>query len=136
MTVMKRYASAVFDRANLTLVDLQNLTTPVPVVYEPSDLFAIYKSIFSLNLNSTTWDTSTQYSFLLTITTFLQGTDSETQIPSLGSIRQIRLQEFLATPIIVYNDAWLGRNVSDPDMGKSLVLAISSYRVFALRSPI
>jgi len=127
---MKRYASAIFDRSNLTLLDLQDLSEPTPVVYEPADLFAVYQQVLAINLNSTGWPTSTPFSLLLTITSFLQSNGSgDSQFQSLGSLRNIRLQEFLATPLIIYNDAWLGQNVSDPDMGKSLVLAIPSYRV-------
>jgi len=133
MTVMKRYGSTIFDRSNLTLLDVKDLTDPLPIIYEPSDLFNVYQKIFTVNLNSPGWDTSTPFSLLLSVSTFLL-TSASQQIQSLGSLREIRLQEFLATPIVIYNDAWLGRAVSDSDMGKSLALAIPSYRVLDPRS--
>ena len=102
--------------------------TPISIVYEPEDLFAVYEEVLAVNLTSPNWDQSTPFSFLLTIVTFLEG-DATTKIQEIGASREIRLQEFLATPIVIFSDAWLGRMVSDPDMGKALVLATSSYRV-------
>jgi hypothetical protein len=127
MTVSKRHGSTIFDRSNLTLIDVIDLSEPLQVIYEPEELFAFYEFVFAIDLNSTDFFLSTPYSFLLTISSYLQG--SKNQIQPLGGSPQIRLQEFLATPTVIYNDAWLGLTVSDPDMGKSLALAIASYRV-------
>jgi len=132
MTVTKRHGSTVFDRANLTILDVTELSEPIPVTYEPEDFFAFYEYIFAVDLNSTDFPTSTPYSFLVTITSYLQGSDN--QIEPLGGSPGIRLQEFLATPVVIYNDAWLGLTVSEPGMGKSLALAIASYRVSCINA--
>ena len=129
MTVLKRHASTVFDRGNLTVIDVTDLSDPTPVTSKPEDLFAIYQSVFSMNLNQTNVELSTPYSLLLTLSGYLQST-GEKNIATIGGVAaNSRLMAFLATPIIIYNDAWLGRTVSDPDMGKSLALATASYRV-------
>lgn len=128
MTVTKRHGSTVFDRANLTIVDVTELSDPVPVTYEPTDFFAFYEHIFAVDLNSTDFDRSTPFSLLVTISSYLQGA-GHNGIQPLGGSPLIRLQEFLATPVVIYNDAWLGLTASEPDMGKSLALAITSYRV-------
>lgn len=130
MTISKRYASAIFDRANLTLIDVKDLSPPIPMVYEPEDLFAIYEALLSVNLTSPDWDQSTPFSLLFTVITFLQNKINP-QIRSTGTLPQIQLEQFLATPIVIFCDAWLGRLVSDLDMGKSLVLTASSYRVLS-----
>lgn len=129
MTVFKRHGSTIFNRSNLTLIDVIDFSEPIQVTYDPQDLFAFYEFVFAIDLNSTDFFLSTPYSFLLTISSYLQGSGSKGQIQPLGGSPQIRLQEFLATPTVIYNDAWLGLTVSDPDMGKSLALAIASYRV-------
>ena len=128
MTISKRHASTIFDRANLTLVDIKDLSEPISVLYEPEELFTIYHNVLAVNLSLPDWDQSTSFSLLLTVITFLQSVP-DPQIQSLGALRQIRLQEFLATPIIIFNDVWLGSMVSDSDMGKAVALAVPSYRV-------
>ena len=127
MTISRRHATAIFDRANLSLVDVKDLSEPVPVMYEPHDLFTIYEKVLAVNLSMPDWPQSTSFSFLFSIITFLQVEDPGIQ-PYTG-LRQVRLNEFLATPILIYGDAWLGRVVKDSDMGKTLALAIPSYRV-------
>jgi hypothetical protein len=132
MTISKRHGSPIFDRTNLTLLDVVDLTEPLPVTYEPADLFAFYEFVFAINLNSTDFFTSSPYSFLFTVSSYLQGSRDPNQIEPIGGSSEIRLQEFLATPIVIYNDAWLGSTVSDPDMGEQLALAIASYRVLSM----
>lgn len=131
MTILKRYASTVFDRSNHTIVDVIEMSSPTPVTYTAQDFFAFYEYIFKVDLNSTDFPTSTPYSFLLTITSYLQNSGENNKLEPLGGSPQRRLQEFLAAPVIIYNDAWLGSTVSDPDMGKTLSLAIASYSVLS-----
>jgi hypothetical protein len=60
---------------------------------------------------------------------FLQR-NQDNQLDSGGGSRQLRLQEFLATPFAVFNNAWFslpGDNVTE--MGKSVALAVPGYRV-------
>ena len=130
MTVARRHASTVFDRTNLTIVDVVDMSEPVPVSYQPEDLFGFYNRIFAIDTNSTNWNTSTPFNLLLTLSSYLQPSSAK-HIDPFG-LQQVRLQEILATPLVIYNDGWLGKNISIPDMGKSLALAIPSYRVIKL----
>jgi hypothetical protein len=127
MTISQRRASAVYDRYNFTILDVTKLSDPSPVTYEPEDFFGFYDAIFAIDINQTDWSLSTQYSFLVSLSSYL-GFDQHNEIDAGGGVRQLRLQEFLATPIAIFNDAWLGEPAED--MGKSLALAIPSYRVF------
>lgn len=132
MTISKRYASTVFDRSNHSIVDIIEMSSPKPVTYAPQDFFAFYEYILKVDLNATDFPISTPYSFLLTITSYLQNSGENNRLEPLGGSPQRRLQEFLAAPIVIYNDAWLGSKVSDPDMGKSLSLAVVSYSVISV----
>ena len=125
MTISKRRASTVFDRFNFTILDFTHLSDPSPVHYEPEDFFQFYDVIFAINLTQTNWQMSTQFTFLLSLSAFLEyGQDN--QIESLEGARQQKLQEFLAAPIAIYNDAWL-RKITNEDMGNSLALAILDW---------
>lgn len=129
LTILKRHASTIFDRQNLTIIDITDLSPPTPVSYDPKDLFAIYRAVFKIDLNQKNVGLSTPYSLLLTVSGYLQST-GENMFKVMGGVAaNSRLMAFLATPIIIYNDAWLGRKVSDPNMGNTLALATASYRV-------
>jgi hypothetical protein len=131
MTITKRVASAVFDRFNFTIMDVTGLSDPSPVDYSPQDFFGFYEAIFAVDpkLNESDWTLSTQYSFLLILTSFLESVKG-TQINSGTGAQQLRLQEFLATPIALFNNAEIG--ALTPDMGNTLALAIPSYRVISV----
>jgi hypothetical protein len=131
MTITKHVASAVFDRFNFTIMDVTGLSDPSPVDYSPEDFFGFYEAIFAVNpaLNASDWTLSTQYSFLLILTSFLESVKG-TQINSGTGAQQLRLQEFLATPIALFNNAQIG--LLTPNMGNTLALAIPSYRVISV----
>lgn len=132
MTIVKRHGSTVFDRVNLTVIDVTDLSDPIPVVYKPDDFFAVYQTVFNIDINETNVQLSTPYLLLLTISGFLQ-TIGDKNIASMGGVAgNSRLMAFLATPIVIYNDAWLGRTVSNSEMGNGLALATASYRVYSL----
>jgi|SRR5579859_5315993 hypothetical protein len=134
MTIVKRHGSTVFDRQNLTALDVTDLSDPIPVFYKPNDFFAVYGPVFKIDLNETNIQLSTPYLLLLTISGFLQ-TIGDKNIASMGGVAgNSRLMAFLATPVVIYNDAWLGRTVSNSDMGTSLALSTASYRVYSFTS--
>jgi hypothetical protein len=128
--ITRRHGSIVFDRTNLTLLDITDLSDPVAVPYEPEDFFTIYNAIFAVNLTSPEVQMSTSYAFLLTLTGTLRATGDE-NLGLSAKFGHTQLKEFLAAPMVVYNDAWSRKIVSDPDMGKSLALATASYRVIS-----
>jgi hypothetical protein len=127
MTISKRRASTVYNRFNFTIIDVTDLSAPSAVEYHPDDFFVFYDVLFAIDQNQADWNMSTQFMFLISIVEFL-GRHSVNQIDTGEGTQQLRLQEFLATPIAIYTDAWR-RHPAGPDMGKSLALAIPSYRV-------
>ncbi len=123
-TIWKRYASTVMDRLNFTILNLLNLSDPVLVTYKAEDFFNMYEFIFRADPDSPGISKSTQYSFLLTFASYYQ---SWTITQSNHLV--ILPRDFLATPMVVFSDVWMGRTLSDQDMGKSVSLAVVSYRV-------
>jgi hypothetical protein len=135
MTIVKRHGSTIFDRLNLTVLDVTDLSDPTSVIYKPDDFFGVYQAVFNIDVNETNIQFSTPYLLLLTISGFLQ-TIGDKNIASMGGVAgNSRLMAFLATPMVIYNDAWLGRTVSNSDMGTSLSLATASYRVYSFIPP-
>jgi hypothetical protein len=132
MTISTRRATTVFNRSNYTILDIIDLSSPIPAIYAPSDLFAFYDIIFNVNTTQTNWQYSTPFSLLFSMANFLQR-NQDNQLDSGGGSRQLRLQEFLATPFAVFNNVWFslpGDDVSE--MGKSVALAVPGYRVSSL----
>jgi hypothetical protein len=126
MTVSKRRASTVYNRSNFTIVDVTDLSAPTTMEYHPDDFFPFYDIIFAVDQGQTGWNQSIQFMFLFSMAAFLESGGGGGRIDSGGG-PQLRLHEFLATPLAIFNDAWQ-RNPTD-DMGKSFALAIPSYRV-------
>jgi hypothetical protein len=127
MTISQRRASTVYDRFNFTIIDFTELSAPSSVEYHPDDFFPFYDVIFSIDQNQTDWEQSNQFMFLYTIAAFLEST-TDNQINTGEGTRQLRLCEFLATPIAIYSNAFR-RLPTGNNMGKSLAIAIPSYRV-------
>jgi hypothetical protein len=126
MTIFQRRASTVWDRFNFTVIDITELSDPTPVEYEPDNFFAFYDLILNIDLNQTDWALSSQFGLLASITGFLDF-HGDNQIDAGGGSRDFRLEEFLATPIALFNSAM--RRDTTPNMGKSVALAIPGYRV-------
>lgn len=128
MTISKRRATTVFNRFNYTILDVTDLSDPVPVTYTPDDLFGFYDIILNVNLSQTNWEYSMSFALLYSIGNFLHQ-NQDNQLDSGGASRQSRLQEFLATPIAIFNNAWFLLPDDATTMGKSVALAVPGYRV-------
>jgi hypothetical protein len=126
MTVTSRRASTVFDRFNATIIDIINFSDPTPTNYTAEDFFSLYNIVFAINQTEIWWPATTQYIFLLAIQSYL-GDTTPTQNGTGADDRLVRLQDFLATTIFVFNDGVYGGPT--PDMGKTATLATPSYRV-------
>jgi hypothetical protein len=127
MTISERHATTVFHRFNFTILDVNNLSNPTPVVYSPDDLFPFYEIIFAIDESQPNWFATTQMLFLTSVTSYLRY-DADTE-SATGSVNRVsRLQEFMAVPMVVFNDVIYGVGLP-PDMGKTASLAIPSYRV-------
>ena len=126
MTVSERRASAVFDRFNFTITDIIDFSDPVPTNYTADDFFTFYDIVFALNETEDNWWKTTPYLFILGIQSYLEDVSS-VQNGTGSDDRLSRLQEFLATPIFIFNGFVYGGDVDG--LGKSATLAIPSYRV-------
>ena len=125
LTIWGRRASTVFDRFNFTIIDIIDFSDPTPVEYTPDDLFLFYNIIFAVNQTQENWWLSTQYLFLLGVTSSLTTWPAEN---GTGSHDQLsRLQEFLATPIFLFNNVQYGGPITG--LGTSASLVTQSYRV-------
>jgi hypothetical protein len=137
LTITSRRASTVFDRYvivclhpyfrfNFTILDVIDYSDPVPTNYTASDFFIFYESLFAVDDKVDTYGGSVQYLFLIGIHSYLTIT-ADTQNGTGSDDRLLRLQDFLATPIMIFNNAVWGGDT--PDMGNSATLAAPSYRV-------
>jgi hypothetical protein len=133
MTVSQRRASAVFDRFNFTIIDIIDFSEPISTNYTAEDYFTFFDIVFALNETDANWWKTTQYLFLLGIQTYL-GNPTSVQNGTGSDDRLSRLQEFMATPIFLFNNFVYGGPVEG--LGKSATLAIPGYRVhlFSFRS--
>ena len=126
-TISERRASTVYDRSNFTIMEILDFSDPVSTSYTPEDFFLFYEIIFKLNTDDIYYNKTIQFLFLSTVASFLRNeVNSQVEI----NARLLRLQEFLATPVAVFNNVmW---QVYTPNLGKSVTLAIPSYRVHQL----
>lgn len=110
-------------------MDIINLSPPVSIIYEPSDFFGFYDGIFYvIDPNQTTEQPTTQFDLLISIASYLEFS-ADNQIETNGGARQLRLEEFLATPLTIYTNSW--RGLETVDMGNTLALAVPGYKVIA-----
>jgi hypothetical protein len=131
MYITKRFGSTVFDRRNFSVIDVTDLSEPIDVAYEPNDFFTLYEAIFNISVTGTVAQFTTSYSFLRTVSAYLQST-GDVHLAELKRSGHNMLDEFLVAPLVVYNDAYQGMDVSEPDnLGKTLALAEASYRVLS-----
>jgi len=131
MTISERRASTVFDRFNFTITDIIDFSPPTPTNYTAEDFFTFYDIIFNIDQTQANWPASTQYMFLLAISIFL-GTPTPTQNGTGTDDRLSRLEEFLATPIFLFNNAMFTNDSTPIGMGKSATIAMRSYRVHSI----
>jgi hypothetical protein len=134
MTVLSRRATTIFDRSNYTILEITDLTDPVPTSYSPADLFGFYDLLLNVNETKQNWQYTTQFSLLFSLASYLH-INQDNQLDSGGESRQLQLQAFLATPFAVFNDASFVLPDTVPDdpsiMGKQVGLAVPGYRVLS-----
>jgi hypothetical protein len=128
MTISERRATTIFDRSNLTIMDVVDLSPPIPTNYTAEDFFFFYDIIFATNQNQSNFSTTAQYLLLTTVASFINLTLTDTTFGFQAT--SSKLQQLLATPLLVYNYAEWGP-APTTNMGKSMGLAIPSYRVSA-----
>jgi hypothetical protein len=123
MTIYQRRGSTVFNRFNFTIMDIIKLSEAIPTNYTTNDFFTFFDIIFALNQSDANYWETVQYSFLLAIQTYIGNSRNRTDSDNL-------LQEFMATPIVLFNNLMYGGPVEG--LGKTATLAVPGYRVFLL----
>jgi hypothetical protein len=127
MTILERRASTVFNRSDFNILEVMDLAEPTPKVYTPNDFFSFYDIILKINSSQPFYSQSSQYSLLFTLSNYLQR-NQDNPLDTGGGTRKLRLQDFLSTPLAIFNDA---RFLSDvvPGLGTSVAMAVPGYRV-------
>lgn len=125
MTISERRATTVFDRSNLTITDVINLSDPTPTNYTTEDFFFFYDIIFASDQDQANFSITAQFMLLTTVASFIDETLTSTFDPEATSSK---LRQLLATPLLIFNSVqW--NTTTNANMGKSMALGISSYRV-------
>ena len=123
-TISERRASTVFDRSNFTILDIVDFSDPIPSAHTPDDYFLFYEVVFAVNTNLHYYNQTIQYWFLDVVSSYLRD-EIDSQLDVNEHI--LKLQEFLATPFAIFNNVLWG--IATPNLGKTVTLAIPSYRV-------
>jgi len=131
LTISERRATTVFDRSNLTIIDIHNISDPTPTNYTADDFFAFYDILFAVNETEPFYNVTTQYS-LVTILWAIVNANGQNRF-DIGNVTPVSsLQQLLATIPLVFNSMLWQFSESFPsnlNLGKSIALAIPTYRV-------
>jgi len=135
VSISQRRATTVFDRLNSSIIDILDLSPPTPMNYTAANFFALYDQVFAIPFGQQ-WNISTQYFFTLGIQQFLS-TPSGTENGTGNDMQLSRLQDFLATPVFLFNNVvYYQQGGPTPDMGTQAALAYPSYRVPSHETPL
>src|SRR5271154_2813159 len=126
LTISERRATTVFDRSNLTIIDILSISDPTPTNYTTDDFFAFYDILFAVNETEPLYNVTTQYS-LVTILWAIVNANGQNRF-DIGNVTPVSsLQQLLATIPLVFNSMLWQFSESFPsnlNLGKSIALAI------------
>jgi hypothetical protein len=116
----------VYNRFNLSITDIIELSDPTPILYAPEDFFPFYDLLFDVDQTALGYETSVQFSFLRSIAVdMIESSSNNTFEAGLPSTK---LKQLLATPLLVFNNVmWPSSGPSD--LGNSVAFAVPSYSV-------
>jgi len=131
MAITRRRATTAFDRSNLTITDILDISEPIPTNYTANDFFIFYDILFSVNQSEPYYDLTAQYLMMTALHSDINGDGrriNSFDIGLLGSL--LDLQQLLAAIPLLFNSMFWELPVAlDVSMGKSVALAIPRYRV-------
>ena len=130
MTISERHATTVFDRSNLTIIDILSISDPTPTNYTPNDFFVFYDILFAVNETEPFYNVTAQYLLLtIVVSTLNNNRWSAFGIGDAGSVSE--LQQLLSSIPLIFNSMYWQFPFSSENlnMGKSIALAIPTYRV-------
>jgi hypothetical protein len=132
ITITQRRATTAFDRKNYTILEVIKLSDDwQPTNYGPEDLFPLFDTIYRINISAPGWDTSTQYLFLISTWEYFTSRIQLTQLTGADE-GFVKLRSLFATLVLRFNNVVWSGPLPD-NMGKSISLAKSSYRVISPR---
>lgn len=115
MAVSQRTSNIVYA-TNSSILTGTDLSEPVPIILDPTDLFHVFDQIFgSSSSSSANWNLTTG-SLLLYLTTYLDvASDTPTGVQATTYLRTL-----LATPLLLFQQTWFNPNLRpSPDQPAS-----------------
>lgn len=125
---MKRWSTTAFDRYSYEILDVVNLADEwETTLYGPQDFFPFFDAIFNVDITNQNWNQTTQFNFLRITWLYLSSRASTQELG--GDVGPaLQLKALFAVPILIFNNIVYQGPLPD-DMGKSINLANTSYRV-------
>jgi hypothetical protein len=97
LSVFREYATTVYDRQNLSILSVETVSSPQPVVIDPADYKAIWTKLFNPSSNTTSDDAVMVNSFMYELGWYLRLYQDE--FGDDGQSPLNLLQNFLTIPI-------------------------------------
>jgi hypothetical protein len=133
LTISERRATTVFDRSNLTIIDILSISDPSSTNYTTDDFFTFYDILFAVNETEPFYNLTVQYSLVSILWAVINANSDGQNWFDIGDVTPVSdLQQVLATIPLVFNSMFWqfpANFTVDLNLGKSIALAIPSYRV-------
>jgi hypothetical protein len=101
-----RLATAVYDRTNFTILDVLDLSDPLPTNYTAAEFFNIFDLALKFDARSTDSYLYTAFQFLNYLTQFLAVRQGASRA-SLNFEGTLPLRQLIAVPILVFNNQFM-----------------------------
>jgi len=127
VTISERRATTVFDRSNLTIIDILEISNPVPTNYTPDDYFTFYDIVFGVDESEPFYNLTAQYLLISQLDTNLTPLENPFDLGLAGNV--LSLQQVLIAVHLIFNNMYWSYPFPYDNMGKRIALAVSSYQV-------
>ena len=131
VTITQRLATTVYDRTNLTIIDIFELSTPTPTSYAPSDFFPIFGLALDFDTRALDNIHYTAFQYLEYLTTFVQ--EQLALSRNAGFEGTLALRQLMATPVLVFNNQFIEQNTDhslpSENLNRTATLVVPGYQV-------
>lgn len=97
LSVFRQYATTAYDRQNFSIIDVEPVSSPQPVVIDPDDFRAIWAKLFNPGINTTSDDAVMVDSFMIELGWYLRLYEDRFSDDAQSPLNL--LQNFLTVPI-------------------------------------
>jgi len=104
MTVTQRNATTVYDRSNFTILDVYNLSAPIPANYTADLFLQAFRLASTYNNNSDSLSLNLAFANLVTVES-LNGNSADEPVNGVQVLTN--LKRLMALPVLVYNSPFL-----------------------------